>query len=39
MKKAACLDKDELELTRSLENEEWVSKIKLGYNASALPSE
>jgi len=27
MKKAACLDKDEMELARSLENEEWVSDL------------
>ena len=27
MKKATCLDKDERELARSLENEEWVSDL------------
>jgi len=27
VKKAACLDKDEMELAKSLENEEWISDL------------
>ena len=27
MKKTACLDKDEMELAKSLENEEWISDL------------